>query len=188
MDGVDNTNPALGLSIYLPNPEVVQEVHVTTSNYSAEFGRVAGAVVNTITRSGTNDFHGSAWEFNRVAALAARDFFNQVGKPKPGLTRNEFGATLGGPIVKDKTFFFFGYQGRYLRQSSTTITTLPQPAFLHGDFSSVPGLAIYDPNTGNEDGTGRTPYPNNILKAISSIHRAQVEFISAGAQSSRHRK
>ncbi len=164
VDGVDNTNPTLGLSIYLPNPEVVQEVHVTTSNYSAEFGRVAGAVVNTITRSGTNQFHGSAWEFNRVALLAARDFFDQVGQPKPGLTRNEFGATLGGPIVKDKTFFFFGYQGRYLRQSSTTTTTLPEPAFLTGNFSSVPGLAIYDPNTGNPDGTGRTPYPNNIIK------------------------
>src|SRR5207245_7466052 len=65
VDGVDNTNPTLGLSIYLPNPELVQEVNVTTSNYSAEFGRVGGAVVNVITRSGANDFHGSAWEFNR---------------------------------------------------------------------------------------------------------------------------
>lgn len=163
VDGVDNTNPSLGLSIYLPNPEVVQEVHVTTSNYSAEFGRVAGAVVNTITRSGTNQFHGSAWEFNRVAALAARDVFDTTGHPKPGLTRNEFGATLGGPIIRDKTFFFFGYQGRYLRQSSTSITTVPEPAFLNGNFSSVPGLTLYNPNTGNADGSGRIPYANNII-------------------------
>ena len=113
VDGVDNTNPTLGLSVYLPNPELVQEVHVTTSNYSAEFGRVGGAVVNVVTRSGTNQFHGSLWEFNRVAALAARDFFNTAPNPKPGLTRNEFGATLGGPIFRDRTFFFFGYQGRY---------------------------------------------------------------------------
>lgn len=165
VDGVDNTNPTLGLSIYLPNPEVVQEVHVTTSNYSAEFGRVGGAVVNVVTRSGTNQFHGSLWEFNRVAALAARDFFNKAGTPKPGLTRNEFGGVIGGPIRRDKTFFFFGYQGRYLRQSSTSIYTLPQPAFLNGDFSSVPGLALYNPATGNADGTGRQPFANNIVSA-----------------------
>jgi hypothetical protein len=163
VDGVDNTNPTLGLSIYLPNPEVVEEVHVTTSNYSAEFGRVAGAVVNVVTRGGTNEFHGSLWEFNRVAALAARDFFNTSDQPKPGLTRNEFGGVLGGPIVKDKTFFFFGYQGRYVRQSSTSISTVPLPAFLNGDFSAVPGLTLYDPNTGNRDGTGRAPYLNNII-------------------------
>ena len=163
VDGVDNTNPGLGLSIYLPNPEVVQEVNVTTSNYSAEFGRVGGAVVNVITRSGTNDFHVSAWEFNRVAALAARDFFDQIGQPKPGLTRNEFGTTVGGPIKKDKIFFFFGYQGRYLRQSSTNTTTLPIPSYLTGDLSSVPGLALYNPATGNADGTGRAPFANNVI-------------------------
>jgi outer membrane receptor protein involved in Fe transport len=163
VDGVDNTNPTLGLSIYLPNPEVVEEVHVTTSNYSAEFGRVAGAVVNVVTRGGTNEFHGSLWEFNRVAALAARNFFNTSDQPKPGLTRNEFGGVLGGPVIKDKTFFFFGYQGRYLRQSSTSINTAPLPQYLNGDFSGVPGLALYDPSTGNHDGTGRMLFPNNII-------------------------
>src|SRR3982751_316947 len=162
VDGVDNTNPTLGLSVYLPNPEMVQEVHVTTSNYSAEFGRVGGAVVNVVTRSGTNNIHGSLWEFNRVAALAARDFFN-TRNPKPGLTRNEFGVAVGGPVIRDKTFFFFGYQGRYIRQSSTQINTVPQPAFFNGDFSSVPGLALYNPATGNPDGTGRQPFANNVI-------------------------
>jgi hypothetical protein len=165
VDGVDNTNPTLGLSIYLPNPEVVEEVHISTSNYSAEFGRVGGAVVNATTRSGTNDYHGSLWEFNRVRALIARDFFNKVGQPQPGYTRNEFGAAGGGRIVRDKTFFFAAYQGRYLRQSSTTTTSLPAPAFLNGDFSSVPGLALYDPASGNPDGTGRKPFVNNIIPA-----------------------
>ena len=163
VDGVDNTNPTLGLSIYLPNPEVVQEVHITTSNYSAEFGRVAGAVVNVVTRSGTNQFHGSLWEFNRVAALAARDFFDTNGVPKPGLTRNEFGGAVGGPIIRDKTFFFFGYQGRYIRQSTTSTSTVPLPAFYNGDFSSVPGLTLYDPRTGNADGTGRQVIAGNKL-------------------------
>ncbi len=167
VDGVDNTNPTLGLSVYLPNPELVQEVHVTTSNYSAEFGRVGGAVVNVVTRSGANQFHGSLWEFNRVATLAARDFFNTAPNPKPGLTRNEFGATLGGPIVRDRTFFFFGYQGRYLRQSSTAIYTVPQPSFYNGDFNAVPGLALYDPATPGATGTGmgRQRFANNIVPA-----------------------
>jgi hypothetical protein len=163
VDGVDNLDPLLGLSIYLPNPELVQETNVTTSNYSAEFGRVGGAVVNIITRSGSNQFHGSAWEFNRVAALAARDYFDAPPATKPALTRNEFGVTFGGPIRRDKTFFFFGYQGRYLNQPSTTITTVPEPAFLTGDFSAVPGLTLYNPFTGNPDGTGRTAFSGNTI-------------------------
>ncbi len=180
VDGVDNTNPTLGLSVYLPNPELVQEVHITTSNYSAEFGRVGGALVNVVTRAGTNGLHGSLWEFNRVAALAARDFFN-TSNSKPGLTRNEFGVAVGGPIIKDRTFFFFGYQGRYLRQSSTSVNTVPEPAFLTGDFSSVPGLALFDPRTGNPDGTGRQPIPNNIIRPqdISPIASKLNSFFPA---------
>jgi hypothetical protein len=166
VDGVDNTNPTLGLSISLPSPEVVEEVHVSTSNYSAEFGRVGGAVVNATTKSGTNSIHGSLWEFNRVAALAARDFFNKDTQTKPGYTRNEFGAAAAGPIIKDKTFFFGAYQGRYLRQSSTSTNTVPaSTAWFTGDFSGVPQLAFYDPNTGNANGTGREPFPNNVIPA-----------------------
>ncbi len=179
VDGVDNTNPTLGLSIYLPSPEVVEEVHVSTSNYSAEFGRVGGAVVNATTKSGTNSIHGSLWEFNRVAALAARDFFNKDTQTKPGYTRNEFGAAVGGRIIKDKTFFFGAYQGRYLRQSSTSTNTVPaSSAWLSGDFSAVPQLALYDPNTGNPDGTGRQPFPNNIVPAnrISPVAQQLLKY------------
>jgi outer membrane receptor protein involved in Fe transport len=179
VDGVDNTNPTLGLSIYLPSPEVVEEVHVSTSNYSAEFGRVGGAVVNATTKSGTNALHGSLWEFNRVAALAARDFFNKDTQTKPGYTRNEFGAAVGGPIIKDKTFFFGAYQGRYLRQSSTSTNTVPaSSAWFTGDFSSVPGLALYDPNTGNPDGTGRQPFANNVIpqNRINSIAQQLLKY------------
>lgn len=182
VDGVDNTNPTLGLSIYLPSPEVIEEVHVSTSNYTAEFGRVGGALVNATTRSGTNSIHGSAWEFNRVAALAARDFFNTVGKPKPGYTRNEFGAALGGPIIHDKTFFFGAYQGRYLRQSSTSTNTVPVlGGVLNGDFSGVPGLALYDPATGNADGTGRQAFADNKIPAsrISPIAQQLIKYLPA---------
>jgi outer membrane receptor protein involved in Fe transport len=162
VDGVDNTDPILGLSIYLPPPEQVQEVHVSTSNYSAEFGRVAGAVVNETTRQGTNQFHGTLWEYNRVAALAAKDYFGG-NLAKPPLTLNDFGAAVGGPVVKNNTFFFGAYHGVRQRSSSTSTGTVPLPAFLTGDFSSVPGAAIFNPFTGNPDGTGRTQFANNII-------------------------
>jgi hypothetical protein len=179
VDGVDNTNPTLGLSIYLPSPEVVEEVHVSTSNYSAEFGRVGGAVVNATTKSGTNGLHGSLWEFNRVSALLARDFFNKDTQPKPGYTRNEFGAAAGGPVVKDKTFFFGAYQGRYVRQSTTSTNTVPaSSAWLNGNFSAVPQLSLYDPNTGNPDGTGRQPFSNNVVPVnrISPISKQLLQY------------
>jgi hypothetical protein len=165
VDGIDNINHSLGLSIYLPSAEDVEEVHVTTNSYSAEFGRVGGAVVNILTRSGTNQFHGSAWEFNKVAALAARDFFNKDTQPKPHLASNDWGVATGGPIRRDKTFYYFTYEGKTQRSSSTSTASLPQPAWFQGDFSAVPGLALYDPNTGNPDGTGRQPIPKNIVPA-----------------------
>ena len=162
VDGVDNTDPLLGLSIYLPAPELVQEVHVSTSNYSAEFGRVAGAVVNEATRTGTNQFHGSLWEYNKVAALEAKNYFGG-SLSKPPLTFNDFGGAVGGPIIKNNTFFFGAYHGVRQRSSSTSTGTVPLPAFLNGDFSSVPGIALYNPFTGNPDGTGRVPFVNNII-------------------------
>jgi hypothetical protein len=161
VDGVDNTNPTLGLTIYIPQAEVVQEVNVTTTNYNAEFGRAGGAVINVVTRGGTNELHGALFEFNRNRALRARNVFNVAPQPQPNFVRNEFGGTLGGPIVRNKTFFFGGFQGRTLRQSNTVTTTVPVEAWRRGDFSGVAGLTIYDPNTGSGDGTGRTPLLNN---------------------------
>jgi len=163
VDGVDNTNPTLGLSIYIPSAEVVQEVNITTTNYNAEFGRAGGAVLNVVTRGGSNQLHGSLFEFNRNRALRARNMFNVETQPKPNFVRNEFGGTFGGPIVKNKTFFFGGFQGRTLRQSNTTTTTVPVDAWRRGDFSGVAGLTIYDPNTGNPDGSGRTPFAGNMI-------------------------
>ena len=163
VDGVDNTDPVLGLSIYLPAPELIQEVHVSTSNYGAEFGRVAGAVVNVTTRQGTNKFHGALWEYNRVAALAAKPWVATSAIKKPPLTRNDFGGTIGGPIRRDRTFFFGAYRGIRERTASTSIVTVPLPQFLSGDFSSVPGAAIYNPFTGNANGTGRQQFSNNVI-------------------------
>jgi hypothetical protein len=173
VDGVDNTDPLLGLSIYLPAPELVQEVHVSTSNYSAEFGRVAGAVVNEATRTGTNEFHGSLWEYNKVAALEAKNYFGG-SLPKAPFTFNDFGGAVGGPIIKNNTFFFVAYHGVRQSSSSTSTGTVPLPAFLTGDFSSVPGIALYNPFTGNADGTGRAPFagnkiPTNLISSPAAL-------------------
>jgi hypothetical protein len=165
VDGVDNTNPTLGLTIYIPSAEVVQEVNITTSNYNAEFGRAGGAIINVVTRGGTNELHGSLFEFHRNTRFRARNMFNTEPQPKPTFIRNDFGGTLGGPIRRNKTFFFGGFQGRTLRQSSTVTTTLPVAAWRRGDFSGVSDLNLYDPATGNADGTGRARFPDNQIPA-----------------------
>ncbi|MBI3472103.1 MAG: TonB-dependent receptor [Candidatus Solibacter usitatus] len=169
VDGVDNTNPTLGLTIYIPSAEVVQEVNVTTSNYNAEFGRAGGAVLNVTTRGGTNHLHGSLFEFHRSTNLRARNFFNTTDQPKPTFIRNEFGGAIGGPIKRDKTFFFGAYQGRLLRQASTSTNTLPVDPWRRGDFSAVPGLFLFDPATGNKDGTARSPFAANQIP-VSRFH------------------
>jgi hypothetical protein len=164
VDGMDDHDPFHGISIYIPQMETVQEVSVTTSNYDAEFGSAGGGVIKIVTRGGTNQLHGSLFEFWRGTDLAARNFFNVVGTPKPTFNRNEFGANAGGPVKKDKTFFFLAWQARHLRTGTTTTSTVPVAAWRTGDFSATPGLNLFDPNTGNPaNGTGRTPFPNNMI-------------------------
>ena len=179
VDGIDNMDMALGLTLYQPATEDVSEVHVITNSYSAEFGKVGGAVVNIVTKGGTNQFHGSLFEFNKTAILGARNVFNQAPLPKAGLVNNDYGAAGGGPIRKNKTFFFASWEGRkYYSRSETTATTA-QPAWLNGDFSAVPGLQLYDPNTGASNGSGKTPYPNNIVPAneISPVSKKLLQYI-----------
>lgn len=165
VDGVDNNNPTLGLTIYIPPAEAVQEVNISTSNYTAEFGRAGGAVVNVVTRGGTNEFHGALFDFHRNRELRARNFFNFVPQAKPALIRNQYGATLGGPIVRNKTFFFGSFQGVNQRQATTQLNTIPVADWRGGNFSGVTGLTLYDPQSGNPDGTGRTPFVNNSIPA-----------------------
>jgi hypothetical protein len=177
VDGVDNTNPTLGLSIYIPSAEVVQEVNITTSNYNAEFGRAGGAMLNVITRGGSNDFHGSLFEFHRNRSLRARNMFNVSPQAKPNFVRNEFGGVLGGPIIRNKTFFFGGFQGRTLRQANTVRTTVPVDAWRRGDFRDVPELAIYDPTTGTADGVGRQLFDKNQIPE-ERIHPIAKKLLS----------
>jgi hypothetical protein len=129
LDGTDinnvyNKTPGSAGGVLL-GVEAVLEFQVLTNAYSAEFGRSAGGVINAVTRSGANDYHGSLFEFHRNSALDARNFFDPPSRPKPDFTRNQFGAVLGGPIKKDRTFFFAAYEGLIERLGVTGVTAVP---------------------------------------------------------------
>jgi outer membrane receptor protein involved in Fe transport len=143
-----------------PNVDAISEFKVLTSIFSAEYGHTAGGVISIQTKSGTNAVHGSAFEFHRNDALNAANYFrNPVNPEKAPLKQNQFGFTLGGPLRKDRTFFFVDYQGQTVRKVTEAFAYVPEEPFRRGDFSSLlPGTVIYDPATG-----GNQPFPNNII-------------------------
>ncbi len=118
--------------------DAIQEFSVLTSNYSAEYGKTSGGVVNAITRSGTNQFHGSAYEFIRNNKLDARNFFDDPTLPTPPFKRNQFGGAVGGPIFKNRTFFFADYEGIRQSKGITTVATVPSTAAKSGNLCSTP--------------------------------------------------
>jgi len=155
LDGVDNTsysNSYRGNNIQIVQPSVdaLQEFKIQTNAYSAEFGRSAGALVNAVIKSGTNAVHGSLYEFFRNRDLDAANFFsNKTGQPKPFRLRNQFGGTVGGPIIKNKTFLFGDYEGLRDRAGLVRFTSVPQPAWLQGRFNTP----IFNPYNPNDKGT-----------------------------------
>ncbi|MEZ5391697.1 MAG: carboxypeptidase regulatory-like domain-containing protein [Bryobacterales bacterium] len=145
LDGNDNSSRnsggALGFQSQAVKPPVdaVSEFKVVTNNMSAEYGYRAGAKVLVSTKSGTNQFHGSLYEFLRNEKLDGTNFFaNRAGAKKPTYRQNQYGGTIGGPIVKNKTFFFFSYQGTRIRLGQSFISTVPSLDVLNGDFSQQP--------------------------------------------------
>ena len=159
LDGIDNNSnlgDVLNESSYVIQPPIdaIEEFKVQTNDYSAEFGRGNGAILNAVIKSGTNDFHGDVFEYLRNDAFDASPYFI-VGSSKPEYKQNQFGATLGGPIRKDKTFFFGDYEGFRLRKGLPQTATLPDQSEAGGDFSELltntPAMAI-DPNSGNPTG------------------------------------
>jgi hypothetical protein len=177
IEGVPNREPQNAYISVTPPIEGIQEVQVYTGKYNAEFGFSGSAVVNIITKSGSNQFHGAAFEFLRNEATDARNYF-AGGAQTPPFRRNQFGGALGGPILKDKLFFFADYQGTIAKTSSQSFTTAPTAKMLSGDFSElyIAGShddagntygQIYDPVTHAFDDQGNvvgaTPFANNII-------------------------
>ncbi|PYV08235.1 MAG: hypothetical protein DMG07_26395, partial [Acidobacteria bacterium] len=167
LDGTDNRDPILGIIVINPVLESVQEFKMTTSNFDAEFGNAQSAVITAQTKSGTNLFHGSAYEFLRNSATNARNPFSESpellgGKRIPPAQWNQFGGTAGGPVIKNKAFYFGYFEGTRQRNGSSVLTTVPTSAARGGDLSAY-GRPIYDPKTGASDGSGRALFGGAII-------------------------
>jgi hypothetical protein len=168
------TDGATNLNIWLPHhtmivspAETIDTVNVSTSNFDAEQGMAGGAAITVITKSGTNSFKGSAFAFYNNEKLNAKPYFATVKNPA---SAHIDGATLGGPILRNRLFFFGAWEGQYQTTPQQFFYNVPPPALRVGDFSQAfnPNgslQVIYDPRTGNPDGTGRVPFPNNVIPA-----------------------
>lgn len=171
LDGLDNnaystSNQGFSNQVAQPSPDAVAEFKVITSNFSAEYGRVGGAVVNTVMRSGTNAFHGTAYEFLRNTDLNAVGFFKPNGGVKPPLQRNQFGLTIGGPIIKNRLFFFGDYEGFRQLAKGLNFDTLPNLT----DRSGILPVAVVNPLTGTVYAAGTqipmTSFARQVLSAL----------------------
>jgi hypothetical protein len=164
LNGFDNNEQQIGFEVIQPSIDAIQEFKVQTNNFGADIGR-GGAVVNVVLKSGTNRFHGSAFEFLRNSAMDAKNFFDPTDFPIPAFKQNQFGGTFGGPIIKNRTFFFGDYQGTRIRQSQTDLSIVPSVLERSGNFSDLPGQ-IFDPTTTGKTPLGklvRTPFSGNII-------------------------
>ena len=166
LDGADNNNYFSGVVVasnqaVKPSIDAIQEFKLETHNYGAEFGRGGGAVVQVTTKSGTNQLHGTLFEFLRNDKLDANNFFNS-GRLKPAYRQNQYGGTLGGPVMRDRLFYFGSFEGTNIREKLTRLSTVPEPTRIAGNFAGP--TAIGDPSTQAANGN-RTPFPNNAIPA-----------------------
>jgi Carboxypeptidase regulatory-like domain len=167
LDGVDMNEPIDNLLPYQPSPDALAEVRVETNNYSAEFGNVAGAVIGSTVKSGTNEYHGVGFEYWRDSSMAANSWDNnRANAKKAELSQHIFGGTIGGPIVKNKLFFFGDYQSFFRDRPGELVRTVAPEAWRRGDFSGV-DVVVKDPATGQ-------PFPGNQIdpSRFSPIARA----------------
>jgi hypothetical protein len=185
-------NPINILSIF-PSVDALQEFRVQTSSYSAEFGRSGGGIINMVYKSGSNQIHGTAFEFLRNSEMDANSFFNNLnGRPLQNYKKNQFGGTIGGPVViprlyngHNKTFFFGSYEGRRQGNPSNRLDTVPTTLQRDGDFSQTLGqtgfmVPIYDPLTTTASGAGyvRSPFPSNAIPGnrIDPVAKAVMAY------------
>ncbi|MCI0623485.1 MAG: carboxypeptidase regulatory-like domain-containing protein [Acidobacteria bacterium] len=178
LDGINNQGSFTSTYAVPPIIDTIQEFKVQSHNDQAEFGGALGGIINVVTKSGTNEFHGSAWEFLRNNALDARNPFLLTKTP---FRQNQYGVAGGGPIIKNKTFFYGGWQGFKFRRTAEGLFRVPTEANLRGDLSDEP-RQIYNPFTTrpNPNGAGfiRDPFPGNIIPS-NLIHPGMVAFAKA---------
>src|ERR1700680_2921424 len=186
IDGADNVNAVDAGFVLKPPIDAIAEFKILTHNANAEFGRNTGSTTNIVTRGGTNSFHGAAWEFLRNDAMGASDYFTQRVLP---LKQNQFGGTFGGPILRDKTFFFGYYEGFRNRQGETTPATGPSLAERQGNFSQLPGgLFVFDFSTGQmvpvraNQVTPINPIAQNVLAFFPLPNNGPNAFVATQSQ------
>src|SRR6202167_4944254 len=181
LDGTDNQDPIQGVAVINPNLDAVSEMKVTSQNYDAEFGTAVAGLVTAQTKSGSNDFHGSPFEFRRSDAQQARDPFTQLTPGSiPSFVHNQFGGAIGGPIKKDKLFFFGDYQGLREKTGTTILTTVPTALahstctsggncdlsdYLNTALGGGPTYQVYDPESNPAGAPSRTAFAGNVLPA-----------------------
>ncbi len=175
LDGIDDNHRTGLLTVLIPSADAIETVSVSTSNYDAEFGRAGGAVSNVTLKSGTNELKGVAFFFGNGDGTLAKDYFSGTKAPT---SYKQFGAAVGGPIIKNKLFFFADYQGTRDNLGHVNRHRIPSLDFRNGNFSGASTI-IYDPATGNPDGTGRQPFPGNIIppNRISPIAARLLGFL-----------
>lgn len=182
LDGVDNNDasvPGIPGGASSINPDSTQEFRVITNNFLPEYGRNTGAIVDIVTKSGTNTFHGSGYEFNRVNAMAARDYFNPSPDKQDPFTRNNFGFSLGGPIKKDQTFFFVNSEWQRYRTALTNAAVVPTAAFKSGIFNyKGQQINLADPaSPNNVQGLTIDPTMQKVLSAYPNPNGPAVDDI-----------
>ncbi|HKF21532.1 MAG TPA: TonB-dependent receptor [Candidatus Angelobacter sp.] len=176
--GVDNNLLSNGV-VFTPNPDAVQEFRILTNNYTAEYGRNAGGVVSQVTKSGTNQIHGAAFEYNRNDTFAANSYFNKKNNvPQDALSRNQYGFALGGPAIKNKLFWFTSYEGQKFTQGETRSLSTFTPQMLAGDFSHAgPGGGV-DPNVSAFLLSNPQYQPINALAAKGIIDPSKIDPVA----------
>lgn len=176
LDGIDNNSNDTGGLILRTSVDAIQEFKIQTNSFSAEFGRSGGAAINAVTKSGSNTYHGSAFEFLRNSTLDARDYFEDPTTKKASFQQNQFGGTFGGPILRNRLFWFGDYQGTIIRRPTTYVSSVPDAAQRIGDFSGAGNPIIYDPSTYDPVTNTRTPFANNVI--TSGIDQLAQQIIN----------
>jgi hypothetical protein len=169
VDGVSVTDEAFNNLVLSPSVDAIQEVTINQTSYDAEFGGKSGGVINVITKSGSNTFHGSVFEFLRNNIFDAKNFFVSPTQPIPPYKQNQFGGSIGGPIQRDKTFFFLDYEGVRIRKSQTQLFNVPTALERTGNFTGS-GITVDMPGT-------TTMYPNDTIPTIDPVAAALLAVI-----------
>lgn len=176
INGISNMDPQNNNLAVRPSVDAIQEFKIQTSNYSAELASKGGVVINLAIRSGTNRFHGGVYHFLRNDKLDAKNFFD-ITENTPPYKQNQFGGTIGGPIRKDKTFFFFAFEGLQIRKSQTAVTNAATLQQQQGIFDPAVSGIVYDPATYDSATQSRQPFPGNVIPS-SRIHPVSKEFLA----------